>query len=167
METEDKWKAQHKYRKNNPERVKLLDRLRYERNKEKIKKQAKKWRLNNMERDRETKKKWKENNMDKFRASRRKSYLKIMSDPVLAQRFYERVGKSYKSKRNGNKLNPILRFKILNRDNFTCKYCGRKPPEVKLQVDHIIPRSKGGADIESNLVVSCSECNLGKTNIII
>ena len=40
-----------------------------------------------------------------------------------------------------------LRFKVLNRDNFTCQYCGRKPPKVKLHIDHINPKSKGGLDI--------------------
>ena len=62
-----------------------------------------------------------------------------------------------------------LRFEILKRDNFTCQYCGRNPKQdkCKLQVDHIIPRSKGGEDIPSNLQASCFECNQGKKDIIL
>ncbi len=62
-----------------------------------------------------------------------------------------------------------LRFKILKRDNFTCQYCGRKPIEdnTKLMVDHIIPRSKGGTNEESNLKTSCEACNLGKYDILL
>ena len=54
------------------------------------------------------------------------------------------------------------RFTILKRDNFTCFYCGRKPPEVELQVDHIKPRADGGSNLAENLVTSCRDCNLGK-----
>jgi HNH endonuclease len=40
-----------------------------------------------------------------------------------------------------------LRFRILDRDDFTCQYCGRHSHQTtKLHVDHIIPRSRGGAE---------------------
>jgi 5-methylcytosine-specific restriction endonuclease McrA len=41
----------------------------------------------------------------------------------------------------------------IKRDNFTCKYCGKNTTEdkVKLVVDHIIPRSKGGSNIGTRL----------------
>ena len=57
-----------------------------------------------------------------------------------------------------------LRFEVFKRDNFTCRYCGRKTPEVILEVDHVIPVSKGGTDDFENLVTSCFECNRGKGN---
>lgn len=60
-----------------------------------------------------------------------------------------------------------VRFKIFERDNFTCQYCGRKPPEVILHCDHIHPRSKGGQDEELNLITSCRDCNLGKKDKIL
>lgn len=62
-----------------------------------------------------------------------------------------------------------LRFEILKRDNFKCQYCGRNPTEddCKLQVDHIIPKSKGGSTIRDNLITSCEECNLGKGDILL
>ena len=59
-----------------------------------------------------------------------------------------------------------LRFFILKRDNFTCQYCGKNPKEdkIKLHLDHIIPVSKGGLTNKDNLITSCQECNIGKSN---
>ena len=54
------------------------------------------------------------------------------------------------------------RFEIFERDQFTCQYCGEKPPKVILHVDHIIPVVKGGCNEPENLRTSCSSCNLGK-----
>ena len=51
------------------------------------------------------------------------------------------------------------RFNILERDNFTCQYCGRKAPDVVLEVDHVIPVCKGGTDASSNLKTACFQCN--------
>jgi hypothetical protein len=55
-----------------------------------------------------------------------------------------------------------LRFDVLKRDRFACRYCGRKPPEVALHVDHLEPVTLGGADTIDNLVTACEDCNLGK-----
>lgn len=60
-----------------------------------------------------------------------------------------------------------LRFKVLTRDQFRCRYCGRSAPEVVLHVDHIYPRSKGGEDSLENLVAACRECNLGKRDVLL
>lgn len=54
------------------------------------------------------------------------------------------------------------RFNIFRRDGFTCQYCGRQPPEVVLQIDHIHPIIEGGTNDEMNLVTACRDCNLGK-----
>jgi hypothetical protein len=54
------------------------------------------------------------------------------------------------------------RFEIFKRDKFTCQYCGKKAPDVILEVDHIDPKSKGGIDRMINLVTSCFDCNRGK-----
>ena len=58
-----------------------------------------------------------------------------------------------------------VRFEVFKRDDFRCQYCGRQTPSVILQIDHIVPRSQGGADEINNLVTSCTDCNLGKSNI--
>lgn len=61
-----------------------------------------------------------------------------------------------------------LRFKILERDNFKCVYCGNGPEEgMKLHIDHLIPYSKGGKTELQNLVTACHVCNIGKYTKII
>ncbi|MBZ0260559.1 MAG: HNH endonuclease [Hyphomicrobiales bacterium] len=62
-------------------------------------------------------------------------------------------------------LSLAMRYKILCRDHFRCKICGRSPAKdlgVELHVDHIVPRSSGGENTEENLRVLCFDCNLGK-----
>lgn len=56
-----------------------------------------------------------------------------------------------------------LRFDIFRRDSFTCRYCGAQPPDVVLEVDHVVPRVDGGTDDPLNLVTSCGDCNRGKS----
>ena len=51
------------------------------------------------------------------------------------------------------------------RDDYTCQICVKyMPDEVGLQIDHIIPVSKGGKTIPSNLQTLCSKCNGKKAN---
>lgn len=57
-----------------------------------------------------------------------------------------------------------LRFEVFKRDEFTCTYCGRKPPAVVLQVDHVIPVADDGPDTLENLATSCFDCNSGKSD---
>lgn len=57
-----------------------------------------------------------------------------------------------------------LRFEILKRDGFACRYCHRD--KVIITVDHVIPRTLGGTDHPSNLVASCDDCNAGKTSAL-
>lgn len=58
-----------------------------------------------------------------------------------------------------------LRFEVLRRDNYTCRYCGASAPDVKLTVDHVNPSSLGGEDRPENLVTACDSCNGGKSSI--
>ena len=59
-------------------------------------------------------------------------------------------------------LSKSKRFEVFKRDNFTCRYCGKKPPAVVLEVDHVLPKCEGGEDDEFNLVTACFDCNRGK-----
>jgi hypothetical protein len=60
-------------------------------------------------------------------------------------------------------MNKKKRFKIFERDSFTCQYCGVKPPNVILEVDHMVSKFDGGGDEEENLITSCFNCNRGKS----
>lgn len=55
--------------------------------------------------------------------------------------------------------NKARRNRIFARDNWECKICGT---DKKLELDHIIPISKGGEDSEDNLQVLCKSCNCRK-----
>lgn len=61
-------------------------------------------------------------------------------------------------------LSKRIRFEVFKRDSFTCQYCGRKAPDVILEVDHIQPVAKAGSNDLLNLVASCSACNSGKSD---
>jgi hypothetical protein len=57
------------------------------------------------------------------------------------------------------------RWEVLKRDNYRCVKCGSSPAkdhQVELEVDHIIPVTKGGTDEIDNLQTLCKECNQGK-----
>ena len=55
-----------------------------------------------------------------------------------------------------------IRFEVFKRDGFACQYCGKKTPEVTLEVDHIVSVNDGGQDDITNLITSCFDCNRGK-----
>ena len=64
------------------------------------------------------------------------------------------------SKRVG--LSPGIRWQVFARDSFTCQYCGKKPPEVTIEVDHKTSVDQGGSDEVHNLITACLKCNRGK-----
>jgi 5-methylcytosine-specific restriction endonuclease McrA len=56
----------------------------------------------------------------------------------------------------------LTRKNLMLRDSHQCQYCGKRPSLRELNVDHVLPRSRGGGDSWENLVVSCRICNLKK-----
>lgn len=46
----------------------------------------------------------------------------------------------------------------------TCSYCGHKFPTSELNLDHVIPQSRGGKKSWDNIVLSCVPCNSRKAN---
>lgn len=55
-----------------------------------------------------------------------------------------------------------LRFDVLHRDGFACRYCGASGEGVTLHLDHVVPVAKGGKNEADNLLTACEPCNLGK-----
>lgn len=55
-----------------------------------------------------------------------------------------------------------IRYAVLERDGYRCRYCGASANDATLHVDHRMPLAKGGSDAFANLVTACSDCNLGK-----
>jgi len=85
----------------------------------------------------------------------------IIAPTIIAPTERKRVGVSMR-----------IRYQILDRDAHTCRYCGRSSPTVTLHVDHVISQASwrkehgnlNGVNDRTNLVASCAECNLGKSD---
>jgi len=71
-----------------------------------------------------------------------------------------RPGVSGKGYQEGLLYGSNLREYVLTRDKHACRYCGAK--EAVLNLDHVVPRSRGGATRPDNLVASCVSCNKAK-----
>ncbi|MCF8083013.1 MAG: HNH endonuclease [Deltaproteobacteria bacterium] len=54
------------------------------------------------------------------------------------------------------------RQNIYARDKYHCQYCGRKFPTEDLSYDHVIPKSRGGKTVWTNIVTACLACNRKK-----
>lgn len=58
-----------------------------------------------------------------------------------------------------------LKKQILKRDDYRCRFCGRKGGD-ELTIDHVIPTSRGGHPTKkANLVTACLRCNQRKANM--
>jgi 5-methylcytosine-specific restriction endonuclease McrA len=58
------------------------------------------------------------------------------------------------------------RLRVMDRDKYTCYYCGRICRKEEIEVDHLIPRSRGGKDNLDNLVTACHGCNQAKGDLL-
>jgi 5-methylcytosine-specific restriction endonuclease McrA len=55
----------------------------------------------------------------------------------------------------------LIRKRVLERDGRTCNHCGQS--EGKMEVDHILPRHRGGDDSMGNLQTLCQRCHIKKS----
>jgi hypothetical protein len=86
-----------------------------------------------------------------------REWLTAGSDPADSRVLDRSTGKG-----RSRTLRASIRFEVLRRDEYTCRYCGRRAPNVRLHVDHKLAWSRGGSDDFDNLVTACADCNLGK-----
>ena len=68
---------------------------------------------------------------------------------------------SHRRKSSGY-ISGTVRYRVLSRAKFRCELCGISAEHKALEVDHIVPRNKGGSDDESNLQSLCYSCNAMK-----
>ena len=57
--------------------------------------------------------------------------------------------------RQGQAVKDLVKW----RDDFTCQLCGRRPPDVEIEIDHIIPHIISNDSTLANLRVLCIQCN--------
>lgn len=82
----------------------------------------------------------------------RSEHLEISAPSVVRLNYYVKV--PYRTRSS------LSRRAVFIRDNYECQYCGR-PAE---NVDHVVPRSRGGLHTWDNVVASCRPCNSRKEN---
>ena len=58
----------------------------------------------------------------------------------------------------------FTRHNIFERDRNTCQYCGKRFDRRELNLDHVIPRDRGGTTTWENIVCACIPCNTRKAN---
>ncbi len=81
--------------------------------------------------------------------------LTIAIPEVVALRFYDKVPM---------REVPFTRRNIYHHYANRCCYCGKKFPQANLNLDHIVPRSRGGGTDWANIVTACVPCNIKKGN---
>lgn len=58
----------------------------------------------------------------------------------------------------------FTRHNVFERDKNTCQYCGKTLSRELLNLDHVLPRDRGGETTWENIVCSCIRCNTRKGN---
>jgi hypothetical protein len=80
---------------------------------------------------------------------------------ISEEQLYER----YRPRKERTTVPLKVRYQVLKRDGERCVKCGastKTDPAITLEIDHIVPVSKGGSDDLDNLQTLCSLCNQGK-----
>jgi len=103
----------------------------------------------------------------KFRADQ------VLESPCLAFRLpevivltqYDGDGSGSGSGTGKSRPPKFSRRNVYLRDRNTCQYCGKKCKTEDSNLDHVIPKSKGGPMTWTNIVVSCIACNDKKQNM--
>lgn len=91
---------------------------------------------------------------------------------IISKGIDDKIGQFYKNKDvwdsicrvERGKVSNGMRFSIYKRDGYRCRMCGISDRFANLEVDHIIPISKGGKSTYDNLQTLCHRCNVQKGN---
>lgn len=86
----------------------------------------------------------------------------IASSPPKPKKTRKKKAKTWKKR--SRYISASTRVNVLRRDNYRCVFCGVSAKKAELQIDHIIPFSKGGSNEIDNLQTLCIDCNQGKGN---
>lgn len=93
-------------------------------------------------------------------------FYEIQRDKVGRKTIYRLIGERQEGEYEFGVISKTIRAKILHRDGRRCRMCGRTvdDDQIKLHIDHKVPRDWGGATAEENLWPLCSTCKDGKRN---
>jgi 5-methylcytosine-specific restriction endonuclease McrA len=76
--------------------------------------------------------------------------LEVQAPSVIRLRYFVRV--PFRARAG------LSRRAVFVRDDYTCQYCGERAENV----DHVVPRSRGGLHVWENVVAACRRCNSQK-----
>jgi ATP adenylyltransferase len=102
-------------------------------------------------------------NIKKF-TFKEKSQLKRICEEKIQQYLEKRGLATWDYRFSADPVPDSIRYKVLKAGKQRCALCGITAKERMLDVDHIIPRSRGGSSKEENLQVLCAKCNRSKGN---
>ena len=97
-------------------------------------------------------------------------FVLLFAQYKLEQITFEELIARKKQKNAREPISPRLRAEILQRDNYRCADCGASATtnkDIKLEVHHLKPVSKGGKTEPENLITNCHLCNSGKSDKIL
>jgi 5-methylcytosine-specific restriction endonuclease McrA len=101
--------------------------------------------------------KWYHANKGKARAANAAWY---KANPLASRRL--RHSKRARKKANGGKLSPGISLKLLSLQREKCAVCKKSLKKVGFHLDHIVPLSRGGANADRNIQLTCPDCNIKK-----
>ena len=79
---------------------------------------------------------------------------------MMAEPFTE----TKRSRISGRYIPRDIMLKVVRRDNYICQVCGHHVLDNEIEIDHIIPHSKGGPTSVDNLRLLCRDCNRTKSD---
>lgn len=91
------------------------------------------------------------------------SYTAEVSSPSITMKI-PAVVRCLRATPSMKKAVKFSRMNVYARDGYRCQYCGVKLPMLKLNYDHVVPRSRGGKTCFTNVTSCCYPCNRRKGN---
>lgn len=164
-------KERIEYRKINNERIKEIKRLSYYKNREDINNRRKLDYQENKDKYNKISREYHQNNKEKVLKQKQEYYLK---NKERIQEYSKKYRKTFNCKMSFKNTAHKRRLKIkcgdvtteqlkqLYKNSTNCYWCNKELIKNDTHLDHFMPLSKGGKHTISNLVLSCSKCNLKK-----
>lgn len=124
--------------------------------------QVQRWQAENRERSNENKKRWKKRHPEKVKAASRR----LTPSSLASHAARERIRRKYKTVETDPDIRQVYELAQSGK-KIHCYYCRAVTRCGHRHVDHVIPLSRGGQHVRTNLVIACISCNLKKGTRII
>jgi len=99
----------------------------------------------------------------RFRANNPEAWRKIRAKAAESRKARKMAAREGLTQEQIAEADAISR-QWLDATEFVCAYCAKETPKHERTIDHVIPQSKGGKHLASNLARACKSCNSRKSN---